>query len=34
MGVALGWQRMYDTTPYVTGQAFNDGVSRSGNTVN
>lgn len=34
MGVALGWQRMYDSTPYVTGQAFNDGVSRSGNTVN
>lgn len=34
MGVALGWQRMYDSFPYITGQAFNDGISRSGNRVN
>lgn len=33
MGVALGWQRMYDSKPYISGMAWNDGVSRSGNTV-
>ena len=33
MGVALGWQRMYDSTPYISGMAWNDGVSRNGNTV-
>lgn len=33
MGVPLGWQRMHNSIPYIQGLAWNDGVSRSGNTV-
>lgn len=33
MGVALGWQRMHNSVPYISGNAWNDGVSRNGNTV-
>lgn len=33
MGVALGWQRMYTSKPYIAGMAWNDGVSRVGNVV-
>lgn len=33
MGVALGWQRMHNSNPYILGQAWNDKVTRLGNTV-
>ena len=33
MGVGLGWQRMHSSNPYISGQAWSDNVTRSGNTV-
>lgn len=34
MGVALGWKRVAPQFPYVEGQVWNDGITRSGNKVN
>lgn len=33
MGVGLGWQRMHSSNPYISGQAWSDKVTRSGNSV-
>ena len=33
MGVGLGWQEMAPQIPYIDGEAYNDGISRSGNNV-
>lgn len=33
MGVGLGWQRMHSSNPYISGQAWSDKVTRSGNNV-
>lgn len=33
MGVALGWKQVAPQFPYVNGEVWNDGVSRSGNKV-
>lgn len=33
MGVGLGWQRMHSSNPYISGQAWKDSVTRTGNNV-